>query len=267
MPVTERPDGVRLSWRTAGEGPLVVITYNLFSIPDVLDDLEADLARDHTVLRYHPRGVGPSTHSGPYDLDTDVGDLEAILEQAGGGAVAVGPTNGAIIAVRCALRRPDLISAVVAPTGVPVAVSSLGASESGGLAGSVPVLKAMGTQLASDYRGTIRSITTLGNPQETEQQHREKAKASVEYCPQEAAVGRFNAWFHADTTDESRSLGDRLWILLHPGMPWWPVELAEPLKEVLPGANVEVVEDGPVSRPDITAGVVRRITSKKTRGS
>ena len=248
---------MELSWRTAGEGPLVVITDNLFSIPEALGDLEADLAQDHTVLRYDPRGVGESTRRGPYDFDTDAEDLAAVLETAGGGAVAVGPANGSVVAVLCALRRPELIEAVIAPTGVPVAVAPIG----GGLAGSVPVLKAMGTQLASDYRGTVRSITALGNPQDSDEGHRERVKAQIEYCPQEAAQGRFDAWFHADTTEESHALGSRLWILLHPGMPWWPVELADPLRELLPEAHVEVVEDGPISRPDLTAAIVRGATA------
>jgi pimeloyl-ACP methyl ester carboxylesterase len=259
MPITERGDGVRLSWRTAGEGPLVVITDNLFSIPEVLDELEADLAEDHTVLRYHPRGVGDSTRRGPYDFDTDVADLAAILDAVGAGAVAVGPANGSVVAALCAVRHPDLVEAVVAPTGVPIATAPLG----DGLAGSQPVLKAIRTQLESDYRGTLRSVTTLGNPQDSEEQHRERVEALVAYCPQEAAVGRFDAWFHADTTEESRALGDRLWVLLHPGMPWWPAEMADPLREALPEAHVEVVEDGPLSRPDIVAGVVRRITGGK----
>ena len=39
--------------------------------------------------------------------------------------------------------------------------------------------------------------------------------------------------------------------------------MAGPLRELLPEAHVEVVEDGPVSRPDIVAGVVRGITGGK----
>ena len=257
MPTVVRDDGVELHWRASGEGPLVTICDNLFSIPEALDRLEADLAVDHTVLRYDPRGVGRSTRSGPYDLETDVGDLCAIIEAAGEASVAVGPANGGFVAVLCASRRPDLVAAVIAPTGVPVAATQLEA----GLAASRPVLDAIGTQLASDYRGIVRSITAIGNPQASEEDHRERVEAQVEYCPQEAALGRWDAYFGADTTEEARGLGRRLWVLLHPGMPWWPVEMAGPLRELLPGAHVEVVDDGPVSRPDVTAGIVRRITA------
>lgn len=258
MPTVERDDGVELHWRTSGKGPLVTICDNLFSIPAALDRLEAELAEDHTVLRYDPRGAGSSTRSGPYDLETDVGDLCAIIEAAGGRSVAVGPANGGMVAVLCAGGRPELISAVVAPTGAPIAATRL----EGGLATSRPVLEAIGTQLASDYRGVVRSITAIGNPQASDEEHRNRVEAQIEHCPQETAQGRWQAYFRSDTTDEARGLGDRLWVLLHAGMPWWPVEIAVPLREMLPDAHIEVVEDGPVSRPDITADVVRRITKR-----
>lgn len=259
MSTVTTPDGATLHFELHGEGPLVVICDNLFSIPEALGPLQDDLTRDHAVLRYHPRGVGRSDRIGPYDLDTDVDDLVAIFEAAGAeaAAVAIGPANGGVIAVRAASRRPDLVSAVVAPTGVPVAAPRL----PGGLAGSEPVLKAIGVHLASDYRGLVRSITATGNPQASVEEHRRRVEKQIDYCPREAAEGRWDTYFHSDATDESVGLGRRLWVLLHPGMPWWPVELAEPLRELLPDAHVEVIEEGPVSRPDLTASIVRRITS------
>jgi len=239
----------------------VVIGDNLFSIPEALDALEAELVRDHTVVRYHPRGSGLSTRAGPFDLETDVADLAAVLEAAGGGpAVAVGPANGALVATLCAVRRPDLVGWVVAPTGVPVATLQLGQ----GLAASREVLKSIGTQMANDYRGIIRSVTVTGNPQYTEEEQRQRVQMQVEHCPEETARGRWEAYERADTTNEAIQLGDRLWILLHPDMPWWPVEQAEPLRELLPEAHVEIVEDGPLSRPDIAAGVVRGISSARS---
>lgn len=265
MPIVERPGGVELSWWTLGEGPLVVIADSLFAVPKTLAGLEAELAADHTVLRYDTRGTGESTRSGPYDLGADVEDLAAVIEAAAAGpALAVGVANGSIVAVLCASRRPDLVSAVVAPTGVPIATGRLRGP--GSLSGSAQVLRALSTQLASDYRGAIRSVTSLGNPQATPEQNRERVLAQLEYCPQEAAQGRFDAWIHSDPTDEARGLGDRLWILLNPHMPWWPVELADPVRELLPEAHVEVLEDGPISRPDLTADRVRAIAASPSGG-
>jgi hypothetical protein len=36
--------------------------------------------------------------------------------------------------------------------------------------------------------------------------------------------------------------------------------MLEPTRELLPDANIEEVEDGHLSRPDLTAGVIRGIT-------
>ena len=279
----KREDGAELYWHSTGEGPAVVICDNVFSIPEALSALEADLVRDHTVVRYDPRGSGRSSRTGPFDLDTDVADLSAILEAADvGPAVAIGPANGVLIATLCATRRPDLVGWVIGPTGVPVATLQL----KQGLAASAQVLESIGTQMATDYRGVVRSVTTTGNTQFTEDEARERVEKQVEYCPRETALGRWEAYHHSNTTEEAVELGAdepgpigialghgllhqrhdlvaRLWILLHPNMPWWPVEQAEPLRELLPEAHIEVVEDGPVSRPDILAGVVRGITGVK----
>lgn len=259
MPTLNRPDGVEIHWERRGDGPPVVVGDNLFSVPEAWSGLVEELARDHAVIQYHPRGTGRSTRDGPYDLETDAGDLEAVIEKAGHGAAVVGPANGGSIATRLAARRPDLIPAVVATIGPPVSIGRRFSGEA--LGASASVLQAIGTQLESDYRGLVRMMTATGNPQASEQEHRERVEIQVEYCPQEAAVGRWQSWSRSDTTDEGRELGDRLWVLLHPHMPWFPIELADPLRELLPEAHIEVVEDGPVSRPDITAAIVRQITA------
>jgi pimeloyl-ACP methyl ester carboxylesterase len=260
MPRLSRPDGVQIHWETTGQGPLVLIGDNLFSIPQAFRPLAEDLEPDHTVVQYHPRGTGESTRTGPYDLETDVGDLEAVLEEAGGPAIAVAPSNGGSIATICAVRRPDLISAVIAPIGPPVRLAERFEAETG-MGVSRSVLEAIDTQIESDYRGIVRMMTMTGNPQASEEDHRERTETQVAYCPQEAAAGRWQAWSRGDQTEAALELGPRLWVLLHPHMPWFPPELADPLRELLPDAHIEVVEDGPVSRPDITSAIVRRITA------
>jgi pimeloyl-ACP methyl ester carboxylesterase len=265
MGTLTRPDGVEIHWQSTGEGSPVVICDNLFSIPDAFQPLVDDLKRDHTVIQYHPRGTGRSTRTGPYDLETDVGDLEALMEEAGAVVAAVGPANGGSIATLCAVRRPELIQAVIAPIGPPVSMSQKFTDEQA-MGASRSVNQAIETQLESDYRGIVRTMTVTGNPQASEEDHRKRTEIQVDYCPQEAAAGRWRAWSRGDQTDAAIELGARLWVLLHPHMPWFPPELADPLRELLPDAHIEVVEDGPVSRPDITSAIVRRITDDNQRG-
>jgi hypothetical protein len=51
-----------------------------------------------------------------------------------------------------------------------------------------------------------------------------------------------------------------LYVLIFGGNLWFPPELETVLRRDVPQAQIEHVEDGAVSRPDLTAEVVRRIT-------
>jgi hypothetical protein len=73
-------------------------------------------------------------------------------------------------------------------------------------------------------------------------------------------VGRMRTWIVDDATREAQSLGDRLWLLEHGNNPWFPIEVARRTRRFLPEAHIEEVEDGPLTRPDITAAVVRKLT-------
>jgi hypothetical protein len=122
------------------------------------------------------------------------------------------------------------------------------------------VLAALETLLEKDYRAAIRSIVESANPNLSEDEIRLRVNRVVEHCSQEAAVARMRAWIRDDATDATRALGDRLWVLHHPGNPWFPPELAERMPELLPDSRHEALADGAMSRPDLTAAVVRRIT-------
>src|SRR4051794_3799758 len=114
MPLLSRPDGVELHWDQRGEGPLIVLAPYWSGHPAVYDDLLSDLGRDHRVVTFDARGTGQSTRRGPYDMETDGADFEAIVEGTGGGAVALSIADGCNRAVRLGARRPDLVAAVLA---------------------------------------------------------------------------------------------------------------------------------------------------------
>jgi hypothetical protein len=79
------------------------------------------------------------------------------------------------------------------------------------------------------------------------------------------AVERLRAWVADDATEPARETGDRLWLLASPGAagPWFPSpeEIEDVVAELLPDSRREVIEEGIVSRPDLTAAIVRRITA------
>jgi pimeloyl-ACP methyl ester carboxylesterase len=225
----------------------------------MIEGLVRDLASDHRVITYDLRGTGRSSRSGPYDPTVDTGDLEALLDHLGGTTVAVAIGDASLRAVRLAVARPDLVGTVVSPGTFLLAAAT--ARDTDALSGSRSVLRALMTLLETDYRAGIRSMVDSSNPNLSESEMRERVDLVVDHCTQEAAVSRIRAWIRDDATEAARTLGDRLWILDYPGNPWFPPELAERMSELLPDARHEKVADGPMSRPDLTAAIVRRITS------
>jgi pimeloyl-ACP methyl ester carboxylesterase len=270
VPRLQRPDGVELHWEQRGQGPLVVVTSYWSMHPDVFAPLADELSGDHRLVRYDDRGAGESTRAGPYDLDTSAGDLEAVIEAADGGpAVIVAMADGPHRAVRVAAGRPDLVDAVVAVGGPPISRAALVGSEA--MASSDAVVGALLEMAGTDYRSALRSTVGATNPQLSEEELRDRVRRQAEYSPAEAAVPRLRAWAEGDSTDQARAIGDRLWIVhaeqLSGG--WFPQgpALVKLAGRLLPEARLEQVDDGLVSRPEQTAAIVRKVTSRARAAS
>jgi hypothetical protein len=78
--------------------------------------------------------------------------------------------------------------------------------------------------------------------------------------PHDVMLARLRAWTGDDPVRFSKAAGDRLTIMLYTRDPWTDAGAAEATRALLPEAEVLEVEDGPLSRPDIAAAVVRRRT-------
>ena len=258
----ERPDGVEIHWEAQGEGPLVVIAHQiLWSYPKVYLELIDDLARDHRVVLYDARGCGQSSRRGPYDIETDAEDLLAVVSAAGRGAVAIAPGYGYNVAARVASARPDLISHLIAIA--PAAAAILPRSELKGtdvLAASEAVAEMFIQLMSTDQRAGLRTMIATTNPKLDERQVRERVEYVAGYISPDTGLDRVRAWLEDDTSEHARILGDRLWILHAGTEPLFEGALRARVAELYPEAHLEELADGPVSRPDLTAARVRRIT-------
>jgi pimeloyl-ACP methyl ester carboxylesterase len=264
MPELERPAEVRIYWEQRGEGPLVAVAGMFNSPPSVLGGLVGELTTDHKVVSYDLRGNGRSTHAGPYDVATDTEDLGAVIEAAGPPAVIVALGYGVHPALRLAAAREDLVRAVVISGTLPL--SRAPGQGSGGLSESGSVLDAFTTMYEVDQRAAMRSTVASGNPNLSEEQVRDRIEEMVDYSPHESGAARLRSWIADDLSEQGPAMSDRVWVLYYEGNPWFPAALAEGMRQVLPDAHFEAVEDGTITRPDIAAAVVRRITGTAATG-
>lgn len=263
MPQLRRPDGVEIHWEVRGDGPLVAIVHQmLWSYPDVYADLIADLARDHRVLTYDPRGCGPSTAQGPYEPRTDAGDLEAVLDAAGGTAVAMAVGYGFNVVARVAAARADLIEHVLGIA--PAAAAILPRSElrsAGVMAASDSVMDVLTQMMVTEPRVALSTVIATTNPELDAGAVRERVDRVAAYLTAEAAMERVRAWLDDDVTEYARPLGDRL-SLLHSGTEaLFEGALMERVVAIYPRARIAEAADGPISRPDITAARVRQLVA------
>lgn len=252
MPLLARPDGAQLYWEETGDGPGVVLC-NTFNLAP-MDPLVERLASSRRVLNYDARGLGRSSEHGPYDLDSGTADLEALLDETGPVEVALGIGDGTHRAIRIADRRPDLVERVVFTS----AALGRGSGERAGFAASTEVLYALMSVLRRDYRTGLRQMLTGSAHNEAEE--RERLEELVAAIPQDAAIGYLEAWIAAEGFDIARRLGSRLTVLAYPGNAWFPIEMYEGIRDQLTEACFEFVEDGPISRPDLTADLLLRVS-------
>ncbi len=178
--------------------------------------------------------------------------------------VAIGLMDGENKAVRVAARRPDLISHVIGPGGAPLSRHVL--AESDAMIGSNTVVGAFMQQLEIDYRGALRAVVEAANPEMPQDEVRARVNGQADHVPMEVAAARVRAWAEdEDAAEAGRELGDRLVILLSESITggWWPgPDLMKPLlSDYFPEAVVATVDDGIITRPDLTAGFVRERTT------
>lgn len=99
-------DGTEIAYETSGTGPAVILVegalgHRSFGFSSHLAEL---LAPTFTVYTYDRRGRGDSGNSRPYAVESEIEDIEALIEKAGGAAFVYGISSGACLALEAAMR-------------------------------------------------------------------------------------------------------------------------------------------------------------------
>lgn len=95
-------DGTTIAYDRAGAGPALILVDGAFCGRSFgpMPDLVPLLAPHFTVYTYDRRGRGESGDTGPYAVEREIDDIEALIDVAGGTAHVYGISSGAVLAMR-----------------------------------------------------------------------------------------------------------------------------------------------------------------------
>src|SRR5436190_2917258 len=107
-------NGELVGW-IEGDGPRVLLLHGGPGLSfEYLDELVAEIGDGYEVAAYQQRGLAPSTARAPYDVPTQVADVEAVLDALGWDkALVVGHSWGGHLALHVAVSLPARLDAVL----------------------------------------------------------------------------------------------------------------------------------------------------------
>lgn len=93
-------DGTPIAVDRTGSGPALILVDGAMCSRGFgpMPALAKELAAQFTVYHYDRRGRGDSGNGGPYDVQREIEDLDAVLQLAGGSAMVFGISSGAALA-------------------------------------------------------------------------------------------------------------------------------------------------------------------------
>jgi pimeloyl-ACP methyl ester carboxylesterase len=99
-------DGTVIAYDRVGRGPPVILIVGALCSRTLGPAVKlAPLLGQHfTVFTYDRRGRGDSGENSPYEVEREVEDLEALIQEAGGSACVFGHSSGAVLALNAAER-------------------------------------------------------------------------------------------------------------------------------------------------------------------
>jgi pimeloyl-ACP methyl ester carboxylesterase len=95
-------DGTTIAFDRSGDGPPVVLVGGALSTRGAAEPLAGFLGPSFTVCAYDRRGRGDSGDTPPYEVEREVEDIQALVQEAGGSAFAFGHSSGGVLALETA---------------------------------------------------------------------------------------------------------------------------------------------------------------------
>ncbi|HUW03894.1 MAG TPA: adenylate/guanylate cyclase domain-containing protein [Acidimicrobiales bacterium] len=234
------PDGEGIAYATVGEGPVLVLaawwTSHLeldWQNREFRSFIEA-LAENHTVVRYDRPGVGMSERvERPFDLETEVGYLEAVAEATGSSPVdLLGISCGGPPTVMLASRRPDLVRRLV----------FFGSYACGSKISDEPTRDALLTLVSANWGLGSQAFTGIFLPDADALAARRFTSSQRHTTTAEVATALLDLTFDMDVSDVAGRLDQPALVLHRTRDGAIPARLGEDLAERIPGASFQALE-------------------------
>lgn len=111
---TAKVAGAEIYYEVRGRGPAVLLIAGATGDAGHFEQAADILASEHTVITYDRRGNSRSGSAGPATLDQQADDAAALLRHVSAApAVVFGTSGGAVIALKLAVRAPEVARRVI----------------------------------------------------------------------------------------------------------------------------------------------------------
>ncbi len=108
------PGGVIHGWLEGRGAQTAVLLHGGPGLSDALEPLAGLLSGTFTTIRYHQRGLPPTTVAEPYTIEANVEDAAAVIDQAAGGrAWIVGFSWGGHLALHVLVACPERVAGAI----------------------------------------------------------------------------------------------------------------------------------------------------------
>lgn len=252
--VTSR-DGTEIAFSRSGSGPALILVDGALCSRGFgpARALAERLTDRFTVYIYDRRGRGESGDTGPYSVDREIDDIDALIKEAGGTAFVCGVSSGAVLALEAASTLPSITRLalyeapfVVDDTGTPIPPDFVerlrGYVESGHRGTAVDAfMKLVGTPAV--FRGVMR-LTPVWR----------KLKAVAHTLPYDMTVMSVHPSGTSLSATRWTSVTAPVLVMDGGKSPQWMRNATRELAAVIPGARHRTLEGQThMVKPDVLA--------------
>jgi pimeloyl-ACP methyl ester carboxylesterase len=100
--ITISKDGTKIAYDKTGQGPALIIVAGAFQNRMAMSAYAEPLSKNFTVYNYDRRGRGESGDTQPYAIESEIEDLDALIQEAGGSAFVFGGSSGGVMTLDAA---------------------------------------------------------------------------------------------------------------------------------------------------------------------